>query len=825
MTNNYGPKLKISDEIHAMKYRLKGETFKDSMVRVADALKDNEDHYKALKSILLEQRFLPAGRVQAAMGAPRVVTAYNCFVSSTIPDSMDGIMKAATEAAETMRLGGGIGYDFSTLRPRGDHIRSLDSKSSGPISFMGIFDSLCKTIASAGHRRGAQMGVLRVDHPDIEEFVKAKTNTTNLTQFNISVGITDKFMEAVEKDTMFDLVFDGRVHKTIRAKALWDDIMRATWDWAEPGILFIDRMNQKNNLWYCETIAATNPCLHPDSIIETVHGRVKIKDITEPTYVYTMQSDGSLGIRKSSASWVSKQNATTIKITVGSGKSVTCTPDHKIMVVGKGWVEAGSLAIGDKLVHLCRSRRGAAYSGVKLSTEENRAYQMEHRLIWEGVHGKIPEDYDIHHVNGDSYDNYLDNFECISHSEHSTLTRYQCANDHMRNGLNEKGKWRFLKGDKKPKTIIPMPEELRSSMKNSSSACVVSIEEGPVTDVYDLTVEDTHNFISDFIVVHNCGEQPLPPYGACLLGSFNLTKYIDFKGELPFFDFALFREDIPHVVRAMDNVIDRTYYPLPEQEKEAKSKRRMGLGLTGVANAIEVLGAKYGTDDFCEILEQIMTVLRDEAYAASIGLAMEKGAFPMFRTDVLDSAFAKTLPENLRHLIYSVGIRNSHLLSIAPTGTISLSADNVSSGIEPVFSLWYDRTIQTFEGPKVERVEDYGFRVFGVSGATANSLSVFDHVKVLNVASKYVDSACSKTCNVGPDVSWEDFKRVYWEAYKGGASGCTTFRSAGKRYGILNANAAEEVAEEHTEEPDTFVNETEGSACYFDPQTGQRTCS
>lgn len=260
MTNNYGPKLKISDEIHAMKYRLKGETFKDSMVRVADALKDNEDHYKALKSILLEQRFLPAGRVQAAMGAPRVVTAYNCFVSSTIPDSMDGIMKAATEAAETMRLGGGIGYDFSTLRPRGDHIRSLDSKSSGPISFMGIFDSLCKTIASAGHRRGAQMGVLRVDHPDIEEFVKAKTNTTNLTQFNISVGITDKFMEAVEKDTMFDLVFDGRVHKTIRAKALWDDIMRATWDWAEPGILFIDRMNQKNNLWYCETIAATNPC-------------------------------------------------------------------------------------------------------------------------------------------------------------------------------------------------------------------------------------------------------------------------------------------------------------------------------------------------------------------------------------------------------------------------------------------------------------------------------------------------------------------------------------------------------------------------------------
>ena len=259
MTIELGPNLPISKEIHEMKYRLKGETFKESMIRVADALKDNEDHYKALKEILLGQYFLPAGRVQAAMGAPRIVTAYNCFVSDTVSDSMDGIMDKAKEAAKTMQLGGGIGYDFSTIRPRGDYIRSLDSRASGPVSFMGIFDALCKTIASAGHRRGAQMGVLRVDHPDIEEFVKAKTNSTNLTQFNISVGVTDEFMSAVEHDKMFDLKFEGRVYKTIRAKALWDEIMRATWDWAEPGILFIDRMNKKNNLWYCETISATNP--------------------------------------------------------------------------------------------------------------------------------------------------------------------------------------------------------------------------------------------------------------------------------------------------------------------------------------------------------------------------------------------------------------------------------------------------------------------------------------------------------------------------------------------------------------------------------------
>lgn len=256
----WGPTLPVSKEIHQMKYRTEGETFKQAMVRIANALKDDDNHYYKLKDILLNQRFLPAGRIQAGIGAPRQVTTFNCFVSKTIPDSMDGIMEAAREAAETMRLGGGIGYDFSTLRPRGDYIRSLDTKSSGPISFMQIFDAICKTIASAGHRRGAQMGVLRVDHPDIEEFIKAKNNTYNLTQFNVSVGVTDEFMKAVKEDEMFDLRFNGRVYKTVRARYLWDEILRKTWDWAEPGVLFLDTINKKNNLWYCETILATNPC-------------------------------------------------------------------------------------------------------------------------------------------------------------------------------------------------------------------------------------------------------------------------------------------------------------------------------------------------------------------------------------------------------------------------------------------------------------------------------------------------------------------------------------------------------------------------------------
>lgn len=580
----YGPTIGISEEIHKMKYRSVGETFKEAMTRVADALKDGEEHFEAFRKILYNMRFLPAGRVQSAMGAPRRVTPYNCFVSMTIEDSMNGIMEAAANAAKTMQLGGGIGYDFSTLRPHGSLIRSLDSKSSGPMSFMGIFDAVCKTIASAGHRRGAQMSCLNVSHPDVETFIRAKNNSTELTQFNMSVAVTDEFMQAVKDDTDFDLVFEGQVYKTVSATALWDDILRSTWDWAEPGILFIDRINQKNNLHYCETIAATNPC----------------------------------------------------------------------------------------------------------------------------------------------------------------------------------------------------------------------------------------------------GEQPLPPNGACLLGSFNLVKYVKQNGiqsgDAATFDYEKLKADIPHVVRAMDNVVDRAVYPLPAQEKEAKDKRRMGLGVTGVANAIEALGFPYGSPSFMDTMEEIMRTIRDGCYRASVELAIEKGPFPLYDEALLDSGFAETLPNDIYDLILKYGIRNSHLLSVAPTGTISLSADNVSSGIEPVFSHYYDRTIQTFDGPRVERVEDYGVREFGVKGMTADALSVFDHVRVLNLASKYVDSACSKTCNVGDDVTWEQFKDVYMQAYDGGSSGCTTFRSSGKRFGILNASTSEDAAIETVVEPDVFVDEKEGGACYHDPATGLRTC-
>lgn len=561
-----GPTLPISIELDQMKYRQEGETHKDKCTRIADALKDSEDHFHSFRDILIDQRFLPAGRVQAAMGAARQVTPYNCFVSPTIPDSMGGIMDVAKVAAETMRLGGGIGYDFSTIRPRGDLISKTGSPASGPVSFMRIFDAVCGTVASAGHRRGAQMGVLRVDHPDIEEFIRAKQNTNSLTNFNVSIGITDDFMVAVDENRGFDLVWGGKKYRTINARNLWNEIMRSTWDWAEPGVLFIDRINEMNNLWYCETIAATNPC----------------------------------------------------------------------------------------------------------------------------------------------------------------------------------------------------------------------------------------------------AEQPLPPNGACLLGSFNLVKYIkkDQYG-IAQFDWVQFDKDIPIVVRAMDNIVDRALYPLEEQYLEATSKRRMGLGFTGVANALEAIGYQYGSEQFIKYLSELTRNFTNEVYMASAMLAKEKGSFPLFEKEhYLAGRFIQKLDGDVRAAIAEHGIRNSHLTSIAPTGTISLTADNVSSGIEPVFSYGFDRTIQTYEGPRVERIDDYGVRVFGVRGRTADQCSVTDHVAVLIAVSEWIDSAVSKTCNVGDDVTFEEFKDVYRKAWEGGAKGCTTFRASGKRMGILNA----------------APQEGEGAACYIDPETGKKTC-
>ena len=569
-----GPLTEAAERLHAMKYRQPGEDFREAVNRVAFGLKDDDAHYKALRPILLGQRFLPGGRIQLSIGSQYATTAYNCFVSGTFADSMvtgqGNIMQRQTEAVATLRLGGGIGFDFSTLRPHGDPINELGTVTEGPLSFMHAFNAYSDCIAGAGMRRGAMMAVLRVDHPDIERFVRAKQNEHALRRFNISVAVTDEFMEAVAGDKPFALKFGSQKRREVSAVELWEKIMRSTHDWAEPGVIFIDRINEMNNLWYCEQIAACNPC----------------------------------------------------------------------------------------------------------------------------------------------------------------------------------------------------------------------------------------------------SEQSLPPYGACLLGSFNLVKYLRHVGSnhpeasAYEFDWDQFKADIPVIVRAMDNVVDRARYPLPQQKAEAISKRRMGLGVAGLANAAEALGCVYGGAVFLDFEAKVLSTLRDESYRASAHLASEKGSFPLYDDEkYLGGRFTATLPDDVRDAIAKHGIRNSHLTSIAPTGTISLAADNISGGIEPVFAYRIDRPIATPDGVMMETVEDYGAKFLGVHGKLAPDVTADEHIDVLCTAQKYVDSAISKTINMDEKkMDFDEFKSIYRKVFERGGKGCATFNIGGKRGALL-------------------TNSDEGAACFVDPVTGRKECA
>lgn len=470
----------------------------------------------------------------------------NCFVMGTIPDSMDGIFEAVKEASLTMQQGGGVGMDFSTIRPKGFTVKGVGAEASGPLSFMDVWDSACRTIMSAGTRRGAMMATMRCDHPDVEAFIEAKRDPQRFRMFNLSVLVTDAFMGAVEHDHAWNLNWHGKVTKSISARELWDKIMKATYDVAEPGVIFIDRINDDNNLNYCETIAATNPC----------------------------------------------------------------------------------------------------------------------------------------------------------------------------------------------------------------------------------------------------GEQPLPPYGACLLGSINLTAFVlDPFTSCARIDYETLGKVTRIAVRMLDNVIDVSKYPLPQQEKEAKEKRRLGLGVTGLADAMIMLGLHYGSPVSTVLVEDVLAAIEAVAYNASSLLAKEKGVFPLYRDDkYIDSRRFNKLPAAVRADIEDYGLRNSHLTSIAPTGTISLLAGNVSSGIEPVFSQSYTRKVLQADGSRREEtVRSYSLELYRAKYARdpgdaetqfvdAQSLKPEDHLRIQSTAQAFIDSSISKTINLPEDISFEDFKSVYRTAYDTGCKGCTTYR-------------------------------------------------
>ncbi|HVU29124.1 MAG TPA: adenosylcobalamin-dependent ribonucleoside-diphosphate reductase, partial [Sphingomicrobium sp.] len=546
----------LAEEIWTAKYRFRtgggdgDESFADTASRVATAVAAAEPQAKRalweerFRKIVADFRFIPAGRVLAGAGTERNVTLFNCFVMGTIPDSLEGIFEHLKQAAQTMQQGGGVGMDFSTIRPLGSFVKGVAAEASGPLTFMDCWDSMCRTVHSAGQRRGAMMGCLRIDHPDIEDFIDAKRDPARFRNFNLSVLVTDDFMTALGADGEWPLRFGGETIRTVRARELWERLMRSTYDVAEPGVIFIDRVNARNNLAHCESISASNPC----------------------------------------------------------------------------------------------------------------------------------------------------------------------------------------------------------------------------------------------------GEQMLPPYGACLLGSINLARLVD----RPFEDGArLDDEALGEIartsVRMLDNVIDISRYPLPQQEKEAKAKRRIGLGVTGLADALLFCGAAYGSAKAVELTREWLGTIKREAYRASALLAAEKGAFPLYDPCMLETPNIASLDEETRKLIAEHGLRNGCLTSIAPTGTTSLLAGNVSSGIEPVFAYSYTRKIRQGDGTsREEKVEDHAMRLWRhLRGdepppeelfVSAQTLSPSDHLTMQAAAQALIDSSISKTVNCPEDIGFEAFADIYVEGYHLGCKGLTTYR-------------------------------------------------
>jgi len=580
----------IAEQIWDMKYRFKkadgtpiDASVEQTWERIAGALAEVEKDPAAwapkFYSALEDFKYLPAGRITAGAGTARQVTLFNCFVMGTVPDSMGGIFDMLKEAALTMQQGGGIGYDFSTIRPKGASVLGVAADASGPLSFMDVWDAMCRTIMSAGSRRGAMMATMRCDHPDVEDFITAKSDPARLRMFNMSVLITDPFMEAVKADGPWDLVFKGEVYRTVRARELWDAIMTGTYNYAEPGVIFIDRINQANNLNYCETIAATNPC----------------------------------------------------------------------------------------------------------------------------------------------------------------------------------------------------------------------------------------------------GEQPLPPYGACLLGSINMARLVADPFE------ANARLDVPNMaelvavaVRMMDNVVDTSLFPLDAQRAEAKAKRRIGLGVTGLADALLMVGLRYGSQEAAAQTDKWMHAIARAAYLASVELAKEKGAFPLFDAEkYLASGTMQNMDADVCDAIRKHGIRNALLTSIAPTGTISLYAGNVSSGIEPVFAYAYTRKVLQKDGSRTEEeVVDYAVQMWrDLKGdaplpdyfVNAQTLAPLDHVRMQAAAQKWIDSSISKTINCPEDISFDDFKEVYMAAWDQGCKGCTTYRPNDVTGSVLS------VSEEKTpsEQPSQLHVDNEGAEVVY----------
>lgn len=866
----------LSKEIYEQTYKYGDETLETTQKRVAEDIAsveiDKEKWTKEFLSILEDFKFVPGGRIISNAGTKlEGTTMINCFVSGfqgEHQDSMDGIMDELKRQAMILKSEGGYGFCCDVMRPRGGFIKGIANESPGAVRMLDMWNTQSDVItAGSGQkskkknskqkiRKGAQMVTMSCWNPSIEEFITAKQTSGRLDKFNMSVLITDDFMDAVMNNKKWDLVFpdfdkakdiynkewDGNINKWINngypvrvwktyndANELWDIIMKSTFNRNEPGVLFIDTVNKLNNLYYEEYISSSNPCIIGNTLIAVADGRnaVSIKQLADEgkdVPVYSTNNEGKIEIKWGRNPRLTGKKKEVWKLTLDDGSEFIATPNHKIYLKNNTYIELKDLKSGDPISSFYSFLSNKRYRQISQVGNKMREgtfrNRRQYRIIYEFFNG-IGIDYDlyrIHHKDFDSKNDSIENLELISKGEHQRLH---------------------------PDRIIGDANPVVDNHK------VVGVEFYGYEDVYNITVDDNHNYnvITSFdddryitsggICVKNCGEQLLPTGGVCLLGNLNLTQFINDNHDN--WDYDKLSKVIPIAVRFMDNVNDLTYVPLQEQRDNLKDKRRIGLGILGYGSALLMMKKRYGSQEALKLTDELMNFISNTAYQSSALLANDKGSFLLYDEEkYLNSQYIKNLSDETKSMIRKYGIRNSHLLSVQPTGNSSILANVASGGLEPVFLFEYIRTViqpfppdglsiptsvdwasltftqngnqdwrwvkegdenmlkTEFKGDiyKFDRgrgilkesvVKDYGVRFLEERGewnpnsdwsANINNLKIEEHINTMKTISKYIDSAMSKTINLPNDYKYEDFKNVYIDLYNSGTiKGGTTYRA------------------------------------------------
>ena len=633
------------------------------------------------------------------------------------------------------------------------------------------------------------------DHPDIEEFITIKSDLNKITKANLSIRVTDKFMQAVDYDTTYTLSYvreetGEKIERKIRAKELFDKFCYMNWDYAEPAFLFWDRIKSYNLLSEDDAFeyAGVNPCLSGNTLIQTTDGNIPIKNLVGRTPdVYCMDDNGELSIAKATKIWCTRKDAQTVTVHTGKG-DITCTPDHLIFTTNRGWVEAKSLKKGDKIKGLNRQMKGEIHVSVGLSGTK---YTPEHRFVlghYENIEGM-----DVHHIDGDTFNNKYENLQALSHAEHSRVTNTGRVIEYSR----DKNNGRFL-----PKAVKSKRTSKNQGKKVGNNWYVKGVSWNTKTeDVYDITVPEFHNFIANDMVVHNCAEEPLPSGGSCLLGSLNLSAFVETIEGQPQFNMDEFRKAVTIAVYGLNDVLDEglSLHPLSVQRDSVRDWRQIGLGIMGLADMLIKLGVTYGSKESLKICDDIGWNLANEALSTSMTIAKNKGEYPMFSDKVWESEFYKN------HIGISAPLRNSQLLTIAPTGTLSTML-GISGGIEPIFANYYTRKTESLHG------EDKEYKIFTPIAweylqshgygedetklpdyfVTSAEIAYRDRINMQAIWQTHIDASISSTVNLPNSATIDDVKDLYMYAWECGLKGITVFRDGCKRLGILTTDDGED---------------------------------